>query len=128
MPSVIEVPDELATILRENASAQGKDLNSYAVAALSKAAQQDAMEADRQRQTAWWNSLTPQEQEAERDALREVQEELASGKPKNYKPLDQVIAEPREKHAFPEDWGTGNAAPLTDEEWAEIDAAFEARP
>ena len=45
MSSVIEVPDELIALLRENAIAQGKDLNSYAVAALSKVAQQDAMES-----------------------------------------------------------------------------------
>ncbi len=93
MSSVIEVPDELARILRENATAQGKDLNSYAVALLSKVALQDAAES-------------------------------ASKSARRGKPIAQFIEEQREKHGFPADWGTGTTAPLSDEEWAEIDTAF----
>ena len=93
MSSVIEVPDELIALLRENAAAQGKDLNSYAVAALSKVAQQNAAES-------------------------------GSQTVRRSRPIAQFIDEQREKHGFPAGWGTGKAALLTTEDWAEIDAAF----
>ncbi len=87
MPSFIEVPDELFALLYINATAQGKDVNTYAVTALFRLGRK------------------------KQDAVQNLSPATHSGKP-----LAQFINEQRKKHGSPADWGTGETAPLTDNE------------
>jgi plasmid stability protein len=54
------------------------------------------------------------------ETQRTVREALVSAKP-----LDQVTAEARAKHGFPDEWATETYPAMTEADWAEVEAAHE---
>jgi|GEM_PF-3416970 hypothetical protein len=93
MSVIIELPDDLADILRRQAEARGEDVNNFVIATLTDAALQNGAPWD---DDAWWNSLSGSEKAAEIHVLRRSMAEANAGA---VSPSEDVFARLRARRA-----------------------------
>jgi predicted transcriptional regulator len=95
MPLMIEVPDDIAALLRAAAEEKGEDVNRYAIAALRDALDGTASPEDFDSH-AWWAGLTDEQRQEE---IARTAQSLADSDAGRVSPAADVYARLRARYA-----------------------------